>query len=297
MAVHKTIESDGQMEVTAAAHLSGPYSVSEKMIEYTLSDNEYFFSAYLANVSLSMKAAYPEILADYGIEDIFKAQYLPAINQFVAEDINLFQLNTMLEEILIQEVGSIVPKNMLHDSIFIALTTNPDHPISKTLALQDVYDWAPQAPTRIFYCEADEQVWYQNGVLAGEVMNENGAPDVGYQSLGPDLDHAGCAPPAVTSSMLFFLQYAELLSGVDDLRRNKHYHLSQNLVSDHLELLKSEQTQTGDHFVILDFQGKPVNEVNKIQGATTRLSVDNLPNGHYVMFIKEKGVALRFYKM
>jgi len=57
MALHREIETNHSDEFTviAATPMSGPYSISEKMIEFTLGDTEYFFVAYLPNVALSYK--------------------------------------------------------------------------------------------------------------------------------------------------------------------------------------------------------------------------------------------------
>jgi len=299
MAVHKELETDfiGTYNVTAASHMSGPYSISEKMVEYTLSDEEYLFSAYLANTTLSMLAAYPELLQDYPLENIFKSQYIDPINQFVAEEINLFELDEMIQDLLIADVGKITPKDMLHDSILLALTTDPDHPLTQSLAKQDVYDWAPQAPTRIFYCEADEQVYYENGVLAGEVMNANGAPNVTASSLGPDLDHAGCAVPAVTSSMLFFLQFTEVISGVNDLEASANYRLRNSNVFEALELRKDVKRNIGDRYMIMNMQGVPVKKERVVSDQITHIPVDELPSGHYFLIIKETREILRFWKI
>lgn len=297
MAVHRSIEtSSNSLSVTAASHMSGPYSVSDRMIEFTLSDQEYFFSAYLANVTLSMKTAYPELLADYELEDIFKSEYLASIDRFVNEEIGLFELNSLLEEILMDDVGALIPRNMLHDSILTALFEIPEHPLSQSLALQDVYDWTPMSPTRIFYCEADEQVWFENGVLAGEVMNANGAPDVMAASQGEDLDHNGCAPPAVTSTMLFFLQFADVISNTNEINAENNYRLLSQLNFDQISIAKNHLRPIGDHFRILNAQGLPVDKGSHISSDLSHYSIGHLVPGFYFLIIEETGEVLKFMK-
>ncbi len=231
MALHKSLEEEHSDEftVTATSHMSGPYSVSKEMIDFTLGEDEYFFCAYLAWVSLSMKEAYPVELADIGIEDIFRAQYVDDINAFANETIDLNELNTRLITGLTAETGMVQPKNLLIPEMVDNIMNNPDHPMSVALALQDNFDWTPQAPTRLMYCSGDDQVTFRNAIVAEETMNANGAPDVVGLEQGATNDHGACVAPAVTTTVFFFLNYRmvttsteETLTEVDLMSVNQH---------------------------------------------------------------------------
>jgi len=214
MALHRALELDyaDEYTVTATSHMSGPYSVSEKMIDFTMGEEEYGFSGYLASTALSMKTAYPDLLADFEVENIFRSQYVDVIKDFRDENITLWELNDALEAGLIADVGITTPKDLLLPEVEDALKNDPDHPLSQALQLQDVYDWAPNAPTRLMYCSGDDQVTFENAILADEVMNSNGAADLEAMENGATLDHGGCVFPAVQSTMIFFFNYRQVLS-------------------------------------------------------------------------------------
>jgi len=183
------------MTVTASAPMSGPYSISKKMIEFTLGDEIYDFVAYLAWSTLSFKEAYPELLADYEISDIFKAEYLDDIEDFRQEDISLWNLNIRMAQTLVTTTGNLFPKDMFKPDILDAVFNDPSHPLSQALADNDLVDWTPNVPTNLYYCEGDDQVTFENALLAEETMTNNGAPDVKAVRLDSDalpLDHGGC---------------------------------------------------------------------------------------------------------
>ena len=218
MALHRLLELEHseEFEMTAASHMSGPYSVSEKMIDFTLGESEYLFSAYLAWVALSLQVAYPVELADHQVAEVFKAQYVDDIMAFANEDIDLNELNTRLQNGLIAEVGQITPKDLLIPEILDAIRNDSTHPLSVALAKQDVYDWAPKAPTRLMYCTSDDQVTFENAILAEQVMKANGTEDIEAIECGATFDHGGCVAPAMTNSILFFLNLVRFTSSVDE---------------------------------------------------------------------------------
>ena len=208
-ALHRKLEQEytSDFTVTASAPMSGPYSISGEMRKAILSDEEYFFPGYLQYTSLS----YNEVYGLYEeTEDFFKQPYADMMEQFYNEEIDLGELNGMLITQLQSDYGASITKYMIQDSVLQAVETNENHPVNVALRDNDVYDWTPVAPTRFYYCEADEQVAYRNSILADSVMNANGAEDVQALSMGAELDHGGCVEPAITASLLFFGQYQDI---------------------------------------------------------------------------------------
>ncbi len=209
MAAHQVLEEDYSdvFTVTAAAPMSGPYSISEKMIDFTLGDAEYGTVAYLAWVVLAYQAAYPELLKDYSLENVFKQEYLDDIIAFKNEEITLGELNSSLSITLVASVGLVRPKDMLVAGIEDEIKNDPNSPLSIALADNDNYDWVPRAPTRIFYCQGDEQITFENAILADSVMNANGAADV--QAVRKDdfghLTHGGCVFPSARRQFCFLI--------------------------------------------------------------------------------------------
>ena len=99
-----------------------------------------------------------------------------------------------------------------------AILTDPMQPFNVALSANNVYDWAPQAPTRLVYCTADDQVPFENAILADSVMNANGGADISTYNADPTADHVGCVLPATFFTILFFGTYQQL----DDVATTTH---------------------------------------------------------------------------
>jgi hypothetical protein len=210
MALHRLLETQlsDEFGTTAAAPMSGPYSISGVMRELILQEEPYFYPAYLPNTILSYQTAYGNIYQN--LDEVFKPAYLGKIQDYYDGVITLIQLNDLLIDLLIANEGASVPIKMLQDDLVQAVLTDPNHPFNLSLADNDVYDWAPTAPTRLFYCTADDQVPFRNSVVADSVMNENGAADLQAIDVNPNANHGGCVSPAVLNTLFFFANYQQI---------------------------------------------------------------------------------------
>ncbi len=290
MAAHWYLERDysDQFTVTAASHMSGPYSVSEKMIESTLGDDEYFFVAYLANVAISMKTAYPTLMENYDLADIFKPEFIPDMEEFRNEEIDLFELNQRLIDLLNTNYGSVKPKFMVQDSILPHILAADDHPVPTALKRNDVYDWAPKAPTRLFYCKGDDQVFWENAVLAEEVMNANGAVDLVAVNKSDTFDHGECVSPATESTIFFWFAYQQVTSIDDDISfGDPHIRVFPNPASDELTIELSDQNQLLS-LDIYDFVGNRVARFGHLNTSRYTIDLSNLDIGNYLLMLNTK---------
>ncbi len=210
MALHREVETSLQDEftVTAAAHLSGPYSIGEVMRDLILSDDIYYYPSYLPNTILSYQTVYGGLFNQ--MTDVFKEPYATAIGQFYTGATTLEQLNNQLIALLTTNEGDSRPLRMLQPAIVTAVTTDPNHPFNVALRDNNVYAWAPEAPTRIFYCMADDQVPYLNSILARDSMLARGAADLVATDVDPTADHGGCVVPALTYTVFFFAGYQQI---------------------------------------------------------------------------------------
>ena len=75
MALHRMLELQlsNEFTVTAAAPMSGPYSIGEIMRGLILSEEEYFFPAYIPNTILSYQMMYGNLYTSLG--EVFKPAY------------------------------------------------------------------------------------------------------------------------------------------------------------------------------------------------------------------------------
>lgn len=291
MAAHRELETNlsNEFTVTASAPMSGPYSISESMIDFTLGDQEYGTVAYLAWSTIGFKRAYPELLKDFELEDVFKAEYLDDIKEFESETIDLWELNSRLIQTLIATVGASVPRNMMKDDILNGILNDPSHPFSVALADNDTYDWTPQAPTNLYYCEGDDQVTFENAVLASQVMNDNGAPAVNAVRLDTDMapeDHGGCVFPAALSAVTFFGTFQELLSSTETVSfdPNSKVYYANNLLN-----IEIPNERNGDYNLVTIYNqtGLKVWEQNVAKG-TSNFDISHLMDGMYVVTLRDK---------
>lgn len=195
MALHRKIELEVPEEftVTACAPMSGPYDISGVQADIITSDSFYPTPGYLPYVVMSYQEVYGNLYDD--VEDLFVPEFASEVEGWFQGDYSMDWINNQCPN---------VPSQMLHPAVLDDFENNPDNPIRLALQDNDVYDWAPQAPTRLYYCEGDDQVSFENSELAFEVMTENGAANLSSLN-GGDLDHSGCAPLAMMAGFNWFL--------------------------------------------------------------------------------------------
>ncbi len=213
MALHREIELNlsNQFTVTAASHMSGPYDISGVFRNFILSEEEYFFPAYAVFTVLSYDRVYG--LFDE-LTEFFKPAYANAVQLYFNNAITLSTLNEIIIDQLTQSVGASITKNVFQDSILNAIANDPFHPYNQALRDNDVYEWAPQAPTRILYCQADDQVPFRNSIVADSVMNELGAPSVEAFDVLTTADHGECVLPAILNTVFFFDQFKSISTSI-----------------------------------------------------------------------------------
>lgn len=206
-ALHRDLQTnpgEDELEVTAATHLSGPYSISEVMAGTLFSDGLATLPGYIAYTYVSYNSVYG--LYD-SLAQAFVPPYLPAIDSFANEQLSLADFNARLTQLLVDNNALLA--DILQDSVRQTLAGgDPTAPINMALADNDTYDWAPTAPTLIYYCTEDEQVPFRNAIIADSVMRANGSTSVLLETGGAR-DHGGCIVPALTRTLEFWEQYAE----------------------------------------------------------------------------------------
>ena len=292
MALHQFIEEDAStgLSVTAASHMSGPYSISGEMVKQALSTDPYFFVAYFAYTTMSYQTAYGNLYDDIG--EIFKEPYVQPIREFYENFENgasLFSLNSTLIDLLNQNVGAPVALNMIQDSILTVLQDQPeDHPVIQALRDNDLFDWAPQAPTRILYCQGDDQVPFTNSTLADSVMNELGAADLVTINLNPAFNHGQCVPPAFLATLGFFNQFASVTTGTDQ-PLHAEVLAYPNPFTDRL-FIQLPSAYSEASFTVSDLQGRQLFQSMTQPGMNqTEIDVEYLQPGMYLLQIHFNG--------
>jgi len=286
-ALHREIQENhsDQFSITASAPMSGPYSISGEMKKVILSGDEYFFPAYLPNTILSYQTMYG-LFDDLG--QVFIEPYKSLVDSFYQERIDLSALNDTLISVLTRQFGGSYPKWMLQDSVIQNVQEIPDHPFNLALADNDVFDWAPQAPTRLFYCRADDQVSFRNSIVADSVMNLNGAPNLRAIDADSNADHGQCVEPAITLGILFFGLYQNIGTTSIDPTLVASVRVYPNPARDRVFV---ENFPGQAVAVIHNLQGGQVKQVYLNEGSNT-ISLERLSPGMYLLSITGDGFRL-----
>ncbi len=286
MALHREIalNFEDTFSVTAAAHLSGPYSMSGVMRNLFISDEVYPAPGYVPYTVLSYQTAYGNIFNQ--VEDVFKAAYAPAIGQFFNNQISLGQLNDQLSAALVANEGSVRPVRMFQDSFLQNVVNQPNHPFNQALADNDTYAWAPESPTRIFYCMADDQVPFENGVVAVDTMLALGAQQTQGLDVNPAADHGDCVLPALTQTFFFFLPYQQIGTvGTSAPWAAGKLEIWPNLVSE--EMLVRDLPSDG-LLRVMDMSGKTVLE-QAVSAGNQSIQMGSVPEGLYLVGFTAEG--------
>jgi Secretion system C-terminal sorting domain len=280
MALHRSIELEhaDEFTVTAAAPLSGPYSISGVMRDLILTDAVYFYPAYIPNTILSYQTVYGNIFSQ--MTDVFKPVYANLITPFFNGTKSLNTLNSQLITALISNEGACRPFKMFQDSAVALIQNDPNHPLNIALRDNDTYNnWSPQAPMRLFYCMADDQVPFMNSVVARDTLSATGAVDFLANDVNPSADHGDCYEPAMLNTLLFFLGFQQIGTvSTDDPTEQNRLDLSPNPARDVLTL---KNLSAEGRLEIIDFQGKTYVSTT-LQAGDASIPVQHLPNGVYL---------------
>ncbi len=262
MAASEAVQADPDLELTASAPMSGPYSLSREMAIFILSEEEYDFCGYVGSVFLSTKYSYPDLMQGIEIEDAFLSPYSQFVRAFEREEISLWDMNQKMLAELSKNGGKKYPKRMFKQDFLDKVVTDPQFPLNVVLKRMDVYDWAPQSPMEILYCKSDEQVSYRNAIYADSVMNANGAPQVVSIDVYPLGSHSSCISFAFFEMIDFFSKYQQITPvGVPEINE---YGISvyPNPVRDMLNIdLGKFGTSENIQLILTDINGRSI--VNK----------------------------------
>lgn len=293
MAFHRYMqETYGEESVTAAAHNSGPYSLSGVMRDLILVDSAYQYPAYIPNTFLGMNEVY-EMFDD--LNEFFEPNFVPDMELYYNGDIKLTELNDRIIDSLTVMVGSPVAKHMIKDEFLDLIENDPDYIINQILVDNDLMDWVPKSPTRMYYCTADDQVPYKNAVVALDSMISLGA-DAELVQIGdvdPTANHTDCVTPAFTQTLFFFALFQNTTLNMAEFD-NMAISLYPNPVSDKL-VVEWDGTEEMN-LVIWDLNGQVVvNNQSLISG--NGIDVSMLSNGVYVAQLTLGNGAVKFQKI
>jgi hypothetical protein len=292
MSFHKYMqETYSASSVTAAAHLSGPYSLSGVMRDLILGNTAYNYPAYVPNTVLGFNEVYG-IYND--LSDFFKPEYVADIKKYYEEKISLVNLNSKLVQLLVANTGASVGGRLIREDVLIEIKNNPNHIINQILRENDVYDWKPESPTAIFYCKADDQVPYLNSIVARDTMLANGTTNLTVTDVKSDANHIYCATPALTQTLLFFFTLQKITSSSEDVTQNNTINIYPNPTSDIIYV--STTNFDGASIFISDIAGRKLIAQTTIS-TNTSIDISGLQPGIYHLSLNYKNGNIQTQKL
>lgn len=194
MALHRLIETDfsDEFTVTASAPMSGPYDVSGVQAAVIVNDSVYSQPGYLPYILNSYRTVY-NIAADWS--DVLLSPYDQTLPPLLDGYHGMGDLNAAMPSI---------PNQILIPAVLDSFINDENHYFRVALRDNDVYDWTPTSPMRLYYCEADDEVYYLNAIVAYDKFIENGSTSVTKQSVGENYGHFECAFFALSAGKNWF---------------------------------------------------------------------------------------------
>jgi len=201
VAAQRFMESlpSNEFVVTASAPMAGNYDMSGVMADLMLSKASYPEPYYLPYTVL----AYDEVYDLYSDPSTaFASPFDTSLPALFDGSHTSTQIDAELPDI---------PLDILRPDYVDAFKSNTNHPLWKALRENDVYDWSPISPMRMYHCENDDLVPFQNTEVAAAQFTANGSTSVEIVSLDFG-GHRACAAPALLLGKIWF----------DSFRPGKH---------------------------------------------------------------------------
>ena len=193
LATHKLIQEkySDQLHVTASSAMSGAYDMAGAQSGVMF--KPYSRPHYLPYILNSYNEVYGFVHGD--INSIYKTPYDTLIPHLFDGKHNINEVDRLLPGI---------PSQMLKDSFVNLFRTDPKFPFTVALQANNLYDWKPEAPVQLCYCDSDEQVTCRNSFVAYDKMRSNGAQHITLRRAGVNFTHSRCAIIASLYTKMYF---------------------------------------------------------------------------------------------
>ncbi|HUM45558.1 MAG TPA: T9SS type A sorting domain-containing protein, partial [Chitinophagales bacterium] len=187
MAAHQMIQEhySSYFTVTASTPMSGPYDLSGVQASVISQGGEYPNPGYLPYLLLSYNSVYHMYNS---VSDFLVSPYDTLLPPLFDGLHTMGDVNAVMPD---------VPNDIIVPAVLDSFNSNPDYKLHGFLKLNDTYNWKPEAPMRMYFCEGDNDVSYLNSYVAYDSFTAYGASGISLQSSGAGLDHGACALPSL----------------------------------------------------------------------------------------------------
>ncbi len=207
LATLEKIEQEGELDVTMAAPMAGPYDVNRTvygaLIQPTLS-----VPSFMADIGYSYALAYDEDVAS-----IINEPYASKLETLFNGDFNRTQIDAELTTI------TTGPNGLFNPILVNDFLTNPDNWFRQAVVENNVHTWGPQTTVKLVHCQGDEVIPFAIAQVAEATMDAYGAANVSIVPVEAELGlpepvgHTDCGPMAYGVAANIFAQTREATIG------------------------------------------------------------------------------------
>jgi len=205
MAALEKMENEGELDVTMAAPMAGPYAV-DAMAQGVLSQPTLSVPSFMANVGYAYALAY-----DHALTEVINEPYASKLPTLFDGTKTRTEIDPELTTVTTGENG------LFNPALVTSFFTDPDNWFKKAVQENDVFKWAPQTPVKLIHCEGDSVIPYAISELTAQTMQKVGAESVDLVPVeatlagmglgdGSLLDHAECGSAAYGIAAYLFAQ-------------------------------------------------------------------------------------------
>lgn len=213
VAAQRVLEQDltGEFTLTASAPMAGNYDMSGVMADLMLRPEPYNAPFFLPYTLFAYDRVY----------DLFERPsdvFVPPFDSLLPGLFDGAHTGAEIDALL-----PAVPVSILDSAYVAAFRADDNHPLRVALRENDLYDWAPRTPTRLYHCREDDLVPFENTTVAEAAYKARGATDVEVVELNFG-GHRACAAPALLLGKLWFDTFgaadAEARTAAERVRAN-----------------------------------------------------------------------------
>ncbi|WP_295421062.1 lipase family protein [Sulfurovum sp.] len=163
LATLEKIEQDGELQVTLAAPMAGPYDMNRTAMG-ELSKDYLPIPSYVAFVAYAYTKTYDKDMAS-----VFNEPYASDVETLFDGSLARPEIDPQLPN---------ATDGLMNPDFRYDFLTNPDNWLRKATLENNVNEWGPQTPVRLVHCMGDNVVPFPMAQLAEATMNAYGAADV-----------------------------------------------------------------------------------------------------------------------
>ncbi len=194
MAALEKIEQEGELQVTMAAPMAGPYAV-EAMAMGVLSQPTIAVPSFMANIAYAYTNAY-----DTDIASVVNEPYASKLEDLFDGSKTRSQIDPELTTV------TTGPEGLFNPTFVNDFFADPESCCRTSLRNNDVHTWVPETAVRLVHCLGDDVIPYAISELAEGTMLQMGATNVALVPVEATITkdpltalrygHADCGPVA-----------------------------------------------------------------------------------------------------